>query len=564
MLLKRKPSRGIKTSSTVLIIFFLLAFPGASAAPDFEAGFNSPVPSLSTINIPSELGRIEKNHQGTNNKTIVLIQEAHVDYGAQKAIAEVLKYVICREWTQLVLVEGGWGDVTLSYLRNYGTPERRREVAEAYLKAGKISGEEYLNIISDLNMTLWGIENPELYRENMTAFLKFHEAQNQVVTEVTKLETILQNISEEVFSPTLKEFETARRKYQENQASLPEYLTFLSRQVDPKIFDSLPHLKKLLSMTGASAEFDPDKVNVEKEELVRAVTKAATKLELEQFSLFRNEKAGSKNLDSELQFLKSLMKVYEVHQAKLESAKVRNLVGYMHALETLTGGGPNELFKELERLEKSALEKKALSKNEKTLLEMLRSSELIKRLFKLQLGPDEFSEVENRGAELSFSKWEEFLSQKTDSKVDFALLAKWIPEAKSFYDWAIKRERALVENAVSKMAESGDRTAVLLAGGFHAEHLEQAFQKLGYSVIVIAPRFETSGREEENSAKYFEILKYKWNAGASESAVTFPPTAEKTRQSRNRSGFEAATVANVTFPPTAKKDSKDSNLDGEE
>ncbi len=83
---------------------------------------------------------MEAAHQGSNGKTIILIQEAHVDYNAQKAIAEILKSLIQKENLRLILVEGGWGDVALTYLRNYGTPEGRLQVAERYLKDGKNSG----------------------------------------------------------------------------------------------------------------------------------------------------------------------------------------------------------------------------------------------------------------------------------------------------------------------------------------------------------------------------------------------------------------------------------------
>ena len=43
-----------------------------------------------------------------------------------------------------VLVEGGIGNVDLSYLTRGVSPERVKDVAERYLKEGKISGEEFL------------------------------------------------------------------------------------------------------------------------------------------------------------------------------------------------------------------------------------------------------------------------------------------------------------------------------------------------------------------------------------------------------------------------------------
>ena len=76
-----------------------------------------------------------------------------------------------------------------------------------------------------------------------------------------------------------------------------------------------------------------------------------------------------------------------------------------------------------------------------------------------------------------------------------------------FYQSALKRERALIENAAHKAEETEDSTIGLLVGGFHSKHLAKALKELGFSLIVISPRF-TPVDAQETSRKYFEILEY--------------------------------------------------------
>src|SRR3989338_4454641 len=86
----------------------------------------------SEIAIPSDLGYvIEANQPPTSDRPspiIIHIQEAHTNYEAQQHIVSILERLIKEHGLKLVMVEGGEGDVSLSYLRHEGTPEKRQAV----------------------------------------------------------------------------------------------------------------------------------------------------------------------------------------------------------------------------------------------------------------------------------------------------------------------------------------------------------------------------------------------------------------------------------------------------
>ena len=133
------------------VIIFLFSCPSEVALPQST--------STTPIVIPAELGYVTETHLPTatdHPAVIVHIQEAHTNQEAQQHIANILERLIADHGLKLVLVEGGEGDVGLASLRQFGPPEHRNRLADKYFQAGVISAEEYLDIVSDHPLILWG------------------------------------------------------------------------------------------------------------------------------------------------------------------------------------------------------------------------------------------------------------------------------------------------------------------------------------------------------------------------------------------------------------------------
>src|SRR3989338_3034901 len=136
-----------KYSLVTLLTAVLMLHTAGHAAHQQAAGTLDPA----AIRVPDTAGHIISSHPSTAAsqaapKTIIHIQDAHANYQAQKHLAAIVDALAKTYGIQLVLVEGGVDNASLSYLRRYATPEKRQQVAEEFLKAGEISGEEYLDI----------------------------------------------------------------------------------------------------------------------------------------------------------------------------------------------------------------------------------------------------------------------------------------------------------------------------------------------------------------------------------------------------------------------------------
>ncbi len=490
--------------SLFISLFILLGFPCGAA---FSA----------EIQIPSEWGHVSERIQGTNGKTLVLIQEAHVDYSAQKSITEILKNLIENQSLRLILVEGGWDDMGLSFLRNYGSPEGRKEVAEKFLQDGMISAEEYLDVVSDFDMHLWGIEDPKLYEENMNAFLKIHAEQEQMIAALKPLEETLRALKGKIFPEPVRQFEKKKELFEEGEISFLAFLQFLKTlEANETFWQSFPHLEKFLKTNQTEGGVDSEKAEWEKQELIRVLSKNLTKPEFERVQVAE----GHKSLQDEQVYLQSLLGVYQKYQKRLGKVSVQNLKKYAAMLEEMGKMDSGEIFGELEKAEQKILGGLLKTQDQKELASISGPFRLLKKLFELKLGPGEFEKFEKNPDAFQLSEWQKFIELKTrelsleDSlpRVDYGQIEKWIPQARAFYQAAQKREEALIENTFKKVQTEKDPLAALIVGGFHSQTLVRALKEKGYSVVTVLPRFTPSDLDA-SSQHYFEILKYKWGKG---------------------------------------------------
>jgi hypothetical protein len=72
-----------------------------------------------------------------------------------------------------------------------------------------------------------------------------------------------------------------------------------------------------------------------------------------------------------------------------------------------------------------------------------------------------------------------------------------------FYQLGSAREEAFMRNISAKMADSGEKIAVLITGGFHTPDISRMLKEQGYSCTVITP---TVTRKSASNI-YFSVLR---------------------------------------------------------
>lgn len=489
-------------------VFFssLILLLGAWALANAEA---ESAPSPSSIAVPETVGRVQEVFQGATGPVLIHIQDLHAHYGAQKNIAQIVDFFVKNYGLNLVLVEGGQGDVSLAYLRKYGGAENRRNVAERYLKEGQISGEEYLDIVSDYPLSLWGIEQGTLYDEGMKAFLKAEELRDPALAQLARLDPVIEALSAKIFSPAYREIAEKGKGFDAKKVSLAEWASYLKQAADKQGIDlsAYPNLGIYLQTKKMESGIDFKKVNDERTALIDKLTNELPKEELDSLvAKSLDFKAGKLTAGN---FHGDLLKL----APKEGNAELRKYAEYVRLHETI-----NQLafFKEIDKLPNVLKEKLATSFEAGKLHGIAFTLDKLRTLLNLRLSPDEFRYYRDQPSFFLVKPWVQFLNDQSakqglgqtvevnDEAINTARRA-----AEEFYAVAQLRDKVFVDNTMSKLQETNAPVAVLIAGGFHTPEITREFKAKGVSYVVVAPKVEG----EQDQAFYHKVLKEKWRPG---------------------------------------------------
>ena len=475
--------------------------------------------NVSDVSIPAELGYIVETHElasSKNSPLLIHIQEAHVNYEAQKHLAEILQHLVKRYRLKLILVEGGDGEVGLSYLRSYGPPDNRRQVAEKYLKLGLINGAEYLDIVSDDPLIIWGVEEGSLYRKNLKAYKDIESLQESLKPTLAAVDETIATLKSRLFGPDLQEFETKSTAFEEERLGVSEYAEYLSEAAahSKLALDQYPNLKRLLQLYTLERAIDREAVTREQQSLI-------TRLKFHgsgQDSLNRLLADAKKpNVVGPEEFYKRLAELATA--AGLSLDQYPSLASYVTYVNQRAGIVTTALSDELERLRALIEAQLSVTPRARQVLALAEQVDLVKKLAQLKLNSNEYERFETLELKGISSEWQKTLQillaeAKLSSRSFDGLgaLESALPRLQRFYEAANARNSAMVSRALEKLKETNEPIAVLITGGFHSPKITQLLKDQAVQVVVVAPKVE----RENNEQLYRAAFRFKNGQGSFE------------------------------------------------
>lgn len=464
------------------------------------------------INIPEGAGHVVGGYKAGENpeKIIVHVQDIHTNYEAQKNLSRIIEALIKENSLRLVMVEGGWGSVSLSYLRAYADKERRLEVAEEYLKEGKISGEEYLDIVSDYDINLEGLEEEELYKANLDTFFAIEEFRIKANKELKTVIRVVDALKQKVYPARLAELEKTEKEYEEATISLADYYKYLNVLAEKTRQDMslYPYFARFIEVTRLENKIRFPDVEKERSALIEKLSKRLPKQELA--ALVTKSLEFRLNKLTPLEYHDYLVK--EAQRAGEKLSGYPNLEKYLAYIRSHEGIDTSRLFEEADSLSDAI--KKALlkSSDQQQLYAISRSLRVLDNFLNLKLVPNDFKYYKEHRNDFNTASWMEFLQAqaarynvRTASLKPAYTLDKNLSTLVRFYDIANKRDDTFIQNAIKLMNEQDEELAVLIAGGFHTPSLKEKLKECGISYIIVAPHTT----QETDPEQYRYILRYK-------------------------------------------------------
>jgi hypothetical protein len=425
--------------------------------------------------------RVSESIKSQNNKTVIFIQDIHLNSEAQENISHVLKFLIENKKIDIVALEGAFQPISYLKLSQFPYQASVKAVADYLIEKKKISGSVYSGFLANPASLpdFVGVDDLLAYEANVKAFQDSNLLQPDIKTKIELQKMAINKQKEMLFNSDLLEFDRLNGQFKDQAISMGDYL----EQLENKNNFYSPHLKLYLSAWKIEKALDFKKIDQEKNALFKNLMSKLDNLESSQLLAHAsNYRLGNINHEDFYSFLKNLC---ELHGTNFNLQSHFN--SYVQYLSLSASINSEELFRDLAKLEKNLFASMARTSIEK---DLVRKSEKLYLTTKLL----NFS--------LSSTDWQNY--KKNKSEFTDEGLGLNLKPFEEFYDLAEKRDSKMAENLIQAMEKKKSNTAVLVAGGFHSEGIVNTLNRQGISMVLFSPQL--SKVDEVSGGGYLSVF----------------------------------------------------------
>jgi hypothetical protein len=145
---------------------------------------------------PSRLGYMDSFFKGTNARPVILIQDLHANFGVQKKIIGLLKFIqptISSSNKMIIGMENAWKNYDLSYVRSKELPLRTKAM-NVLLKEAVISGPEYFATLAPKDITLTGVDDAQDKQLSLELTRRSFQSRLTLSSKVDRIRTQIQTL----------------------------------------------------------------------------------------------------------------------------------------------------------------------------------------------------------------------------------------------------------------------------------------------------------------------------------------------------------------------------------
>jgi len=476
--------------------------------------------NVETFALPEYLGKISdswaaslRGMKDDRRRTIVQIQDAHCNYDCQHKIAEIIDYLNREYGVNNVNLEGGKDDYDLSVFTGIPEKDIREKVADYFVKEGIVNGAEYFAVNNPEKVTLWGIEDVNLYLENLNVYRDTLKHKDDIDRHLRALSHILSNLKRHVYTEELLEFDRKYSQYKAENIEFKDYLAYILNKAEEKAIDttSSANINLLKKSLEQESNIDFRKADTERYELIGRLENILSRNELEELVLkiaqFKKEELSQKDFY-----------IYLSQKAKsidLDINMFPNLSKYIAYTSIYGAMEKSKVMDELSLLESRI--KISIIKNDtqKTLDLLSKNLYLTKNLFDAKLTREDYEYYKVQSDSFRVRDYVKFIEEQAPlynitarPDNDIAELDEYRSKMARFYECSFKRDKAFLGNMKFTMDDGrwtmDDKgVAILITGGFHTENLHELFKKNGISYVSIMPNFKNGNGYE---CPYYRLL----------------------------------------------------------
>lgn len=489
----------MKTVSVFLTLTFLLynvsfAQPQADAAKAGDLPAAKSVITADDVGVAIDSGTIKSKHNGTSGSIVVHIQDAHCNYEAQNNINRMLDQLTKECGISMISVEGAEGVVDTTWFKAFPDSEIRKEVASYFMKKGEITGAEFFSITSDYSGTIFGAETRDYYVKNLKSFTEVYPYKDSIEKYFKDMLSVANRLKGIIYTPELKELDSKTSAFEAKEIELSAYADYLYTRAAKNGIDTsgYENFKKLINTLEYEKKIDFDIVDQERSNYIDALSKKLSKDQMaELVTMSLKFKKGHIRAAEFYSYLRDLAKTQEIPIVQ----DYPNLF-YYYIYTKLYDGIDNEgLFKEIDAVE-AGLKKKLFKGQDQQMLDTVSTMlDMYVDLVNIELTNEDYDVFQENVSKYSLDDIMAFLQKQCDKfGLNFSVgtvpaeIGENMPKMVDFYEIAMKRDNALIDNTLKQMQKEGTNRCVLIAGGFHTRGIKDILEKKNISYVVVTPK----------------------------------------------------------------------------
>ena len=466
------------------------------------ASVGSSMPAINTINfdipiIPTSLGKITSAKYFDSDDIIINIQDLHCHAETQRKIASIIGYIDNTYNLNNVYLEGAFKTVDTSWLSSFNNNKNGTKVLEGLIDSGKLSGTEYYSIINNKKNFVLGIENEDLYKENIKLLGAILSLQPEVNAICSQLEKEINKIKRDYSSKQARKLERLIKSFKQKEIDAKHYYAQLLVLADScnLSIDKYPNIKIYMSLLDKAQYINNKKVI---HEFSKFVSEIKNVLSYQQYSDLVKKSNNFNSLDDITVELIALNKKYFITE-KLKLTSFENFLTYLEFNHNIN---PIKLIQEEENFINELYVKLGRTKYEKEVAFLFDFIPTIKQYFAADISADEYYKFE-KNYNMFKTIWPSYFSENTLKNLEQyqKLLSKYhknnITRDQIFADSLISQKN--VNNNIHindtnlaikqiKTNLNNKKIKLVVTGGFHTRGLEKIFEQQKISYVIITPK----------------------------------------------------------------------------
>ncbi|MFH1478974.1 MAG: phosphoglycerate kinase [Candidatus Omnitrophota bacterium] len=477
-----------------------------------QIDFSAHLSDISEINIPGELGRVVEVYKAPDsekdkNRLVVHIQDLHANPEATLNLASILEILVKDYNLDLICSEGAEGEVDTSSVSSFPDAEIRKKTAKLFVNSGELTGEEYLSITKYPDLPIWGIEDKDIYFNNIVQFNKIMQFSNSSYVFISQCTNALDALKPYIYSKEILELDQKESEYDNGNLETSLYLDYVLPYVEQFNIskDKYKNISLLTETMAKEKTIDQQKVMKESQDLLmdlqNMLSRKGGESDLEALiakaELFKNKKI------SPFSFYNYLKGLAQKHlKEKSESYTYLNeFIDYLTKVNDLDA---SKLFTEIGELSYEIKDNLAKKDEEKLLTKVIRNAKFLTGFFSLKISNEELDYYLEDKPSFEVSFFKEFLEPNLKkynitSYVDYnpEFIDNKFSEIEEFYGTVKSRDFSMFNNSMSQIESRRAKVAALISGGFHTRGITKLLREKGYSYVVISP-YSSQETDEEN------------------------------------------------------------------